>query len=323
METNHKPGVTPKDFFLWAGAMSALYVSVVSFLILLFEYIDRSFPDPVVNYYVDPYSGSIRFAMASIIVLVPLTVVLLRMIRKDIEANPYKKDLWVRRWAIVLTLFIAGATIAIDLITLINTFLGGEISIRFGLKVLVVFLVSALGFMHFYADLKGFWVRHPKRAQTVGGAFIALALIAVVSGFFIIGSPTDIRLMRLDAQKEGDINNLQWQILNYWQTKGTLPSQLSELNDPLTGATVPVDPQTGEQYGYARTSDSSFDLCATFNREGQKNSYHGYYGYAEPSVAMTDPAGVTVETWQHGEGYTCFSRTIDPERYPVFPKNRI
>lgn len=321
MEHNDKPAVTPKDFFLWAGAMAALYVSVVSFLILLFEYIDRSFPDPVTNMYVDPYSGAIRFAMASIIVLVPLTVVLLRLIRKDIEANPEKKQLWVRRWALVLTLFIAGATIAIDLITLINTFLGGEISIRFGLKVAVVLLVSAAGFMHFYADLKGYWQRHPGRAQTVGGAFIALAFLAIASGFFIIGSPTDIRLMRLDAQKEGDLNNIQWQVVNFYQTKETLPADLSELNDPLSGQVVPKDPQTGEAYEYERTSDSSFNLCAVFNREGVQNSYYRPYMYSEPAISsVSDPS--MKETWQHGVGRTCFSRTIDPERYPPF-KNRI
>jgi len=322
METDHKPSVTPKDFFLWAGAMTALYVSVVSFLILLFEYIDRSFPDPVTNMYVDPYSGSIRFAMASIIVLVPLTVVLLRMIRKDIEANPEKKNLWVRRWAIVLTLFVAGVTIAIDLITLVNTFLGGEISVRFGLKVAVVLLVAAAGFMHFYADLKGYWQRNPGRAQTVGGAFIVLAFLAVVSGFFIIGSPTDIRLMRLDAQKEGDISNIQWQVVNYWQQKEELPASLADLNDPISGSVVPVDPQTGEAYEYEVTGEHSFTLCAVFNREGMKNSYSGpYYGYAEMSVA-SDPAG-GMETWQHGVGRTCFDRAIDPERYPPLSKNRI
>ena len=40
-----KPKVTPKDFFLWAGAMLSLYVSVFSLLSLIFSYIDRAFPD--------------------------------------------------------------------------------------------------------------------------------------------------------------------------------------------------------------------------------------------------------------------------------------
>src|SRR3989338_10747565 len=92
-----KPKVTPKDFFLWAGAMVALYGSVISFIALLFEYINHSFPDPL-DYYVDPYSGSIRFAMASLIVLVPVTILLMRFIRSDIARESIKSELWVRRW---------------------------------------------------------------------------------------------------------------------------------------------------------------------------------------------------------------------------------
>ncbi len=313
--TDHKPHVTPKDFFLWAGAMLALYVSVVSFLILMFEYINRAFPDPVTTYYVDPYSGSIRFAMASLIVLLPLSVVLLRVIRKDIERTPSKSELWVRRWALVLTIFIAGATVAIDLITLVNTFLGGEVTMRFGLKVLVVLLVAAAGFMHFYADLKGYWKQHPSRANLVGIAVGLLAFLSVAAGFYIIGSPNDIRLMRYDAQKESDLMNLQWQIVNYYQTKSTLPSDLSQLNDPLTGQTVPVDPQTGEAYVYERTSDASFNLCTTFNKEGQNKGNGGYYPMAYDGMSVE-----LGETWEHEAGYTCFARTIDPERYPPFSK---
>src|SRR3989344_7335374 len=99
-----RPKVTPKDFCLWAGAMVALYGSVIAFIALLFEYINHQFPDAL-DYYVDPYSGGIRFAMASLVVLVPVTVVLLRFVRLDIVREPIKSDLWVRRWALVLTVF--------------------------------------------------------------------------------------------------------------------------------------------------------------------------------------------------------------------------
>ena len=118
-----KPKVTPKDFFLWAGAMIALYGSVISFITLLFQYINHSFPDPL-DYYVDPYSGGIRFAMASLIVLVPVTIFLMRFIRNDIARESIKNELWIRRWALVLTVFVAGAAVVGDLITLVNYFLG-------------------------------------------------------------------------------------------------------------------------------------------------------------------------------------------------------
>ena len=243
-------------------------------------------------------------------VLASLTVVLLRLIRRDINREPEKSRLWVRRWALMLTLFVAGATIAVDLITLINTFLGGELTTRFLLKVAVVLLVAAGGFMHFYADLKGYWLAHQDYAKRVGYAVAVLAILSVVAGFFIIGSPSAIRLMRIDDQKESDLLNLQYQIVNYYQIKRSLPQQLADVEDPLSGYMLPADPQTGEAYEYRRLGSLSFELCAVFNREDATN----------PNIPRPVMSGVENESWKHGIGRTCFARTIDPERYPPFSK---
>jgi len=105
---NTKPKATPKDFFLWLGAVVTLYASVGALITLLFQYIDYTFPDPL-QYYVDPFNTAISFAMASLIVLVPASVVLFRLIRSDIARDPSRNEVWVRRWALVLTLFLAGA----------------------------------------------------------------------------------------------------------------------------------------------------------------------------------------------------------------------
>ena len=63
---------TPKDVFLWLGAMISLYASAISFLGLLFAYVNYLFPDVTQGYYYDeyydPYSGAVRTAMAFLIV---------------------------------------------------------------------------------------------------------------------------------------------------------------------------------------------------------------------------------------------------------------
>lgn len=315
---NHK--VTPKDFFLWAGAMVGLYGSVISFITLIFAYIDQAFPDALTNSYYynyDPYSGPIRFAMASLIVLVPVTILLLNLIRKDIVREHAKADLWVRRWALFLTLFLAGLAMVIDLITLINYFLGGELTTRFALKVATILLVAAGVFMHFLADYWGFWIKFPGRARSVGIAAGVLVLLSIVSGFFIIGSPATIRLQRFDDQKISDLQNIQWQIINYYQTKGVLPANLMEVSDPISGNIIPKDAQSGQDYGYRITkAPYSFELCATFNTDTLNN----------PAMA-TGAAHITMptdqENWKHVADQTCFERTIDPERYPIYPKSTV
>ncbi|MBU0750161.1 hypothetical protein KKH15_01440 [Patescibacteria group bacterium] len=306
---------TPKDFFLWAGALVALYGATISFITLLFEYINRAYPDPLA-YSGDVFGTAVRISMATLIVLTPLAIVLFRLIRSTIEVEPGKAMIWVRRWALVLTLFIAGATVAIDLITLINYFLSGETTIRFLLKVAVVLLVASAVFMHFLADIKGYWVMFPKRANLIGIAVALVAALAIVSGFFIVGTPKDARLIRFDQQKEQDLQSLQYQVLNYWQSKEVLPATLEMTKDPMSGYTPAMkDPQTGETYVYEITGDMSFKLCADFNFETQDMSGKGAY----PDRAVSYPSEMN-NNWEHGAGETCFERTIDPEIYRPYAK---
>jgi hypothetical protein len=310
-----KPKATPKDFFLWAGAMVSLYAGVVAFISLLFEYINQTFKDTSLNYYYDPYASGVAYSMASLIVLAPTFLILMRFIRRNIERDPSRGEVWVRRWALFLTVFIAGATIVIDLIVLLNTFLSGEeLTARFLLKVLVVLLVAGAGFMHFLADIWGYWVKNPAYARYINWATGVLIVLAVAAGFLIIGSPQNQRALRLDQQRLNDLQSLQSQIINFYQQKERLPQTLAELNDPLSYYTVPVDPQTKQPYDYSVKGALQFEVCADFTTEG------GVDPYGPRSVAMPVAYGVSESKWEHKAERTCFTRTIDPELYPPYPK---
>jgi len=215
METTQKPRVTPKDFFLWLGAMAALYVATVSLITLLFQYINILFPSALE--YSDAYSGAIRFSIAALVVVFPLFIFLMRVLHQALRKHPEKKELWVRKWLIFLTLFIAGVTIAIDLIVLVNTFLNGDLSSRFLWKALTILVVIGAGFLYYAYELKGRWEQNAKQSVTIAGLVSAVVIVAIVSGFFLIGSPTAQRLERLDAEKVNDLSNIQSQIVSFWQ----------------------------------------------------------------------------------------------------------
>jgi hypothetical protein len=317
-----KPKVTPKDFFLWVGAMLTFYVSVFSFISLIFDYINYSFPN-VLNYYPsDPYSGSVSYEMASLLVLFPIYMLLMWIIRNDIKNDSSRSEIWARRWVIMLTLFIAGAALVIDLVTLIMYFFNGDITIGFSLKVLTVLLVASATFMHFVADLRGYWDKFPLRKRAVGSAVGVLVLVTIVAGFFIIGTPWQARLYRFDNQKVNDLTNIQWQIINYWQLKEKLPSTLADLNDSISGFVTPIDLQSNTPYIYEVTGKLAFKLCATFNAETQSASRATTEAMRVPiPMGPKGEFGLEQPNWSHGAGMTCFERTIDPERYPTF-KNR-
>lgn len=311
-----KARVTAKDFFLWVGAMAALYGGVIAFVSLIFDYIDAAFPNPVREAYYYYGSGAeISYETATLIVLTPVFMLLMRLVRRDIQADPSRNETWVRRWALVLTLFLAGLAMVVDLIVALTTYLQGEaVTTAFMLKVLTVLLVAGAGFMHFLADMRGYWQREPGRAKMINYGVGALVLITIIAGFFIIGTPQEIRKVKQDNIRVQDLQNIQWQIVNYWQQKESLPATLEDVEDPLSGYSLPVDPKTGEPYGYERTSAQGFQLCAVFELEGGQN-----HSIARP---MSDSAMGAEDNWEHGSGEVCFDRTIDPERYPPFSATR-
>lgn len=314
----NNPKVTPKDFFLWVGAMASLYGGVVAFIRLVFDYINQTFPNPVTNaYYPDQYSASISYEMAALIVLTPVLLILMRVIRRDIARDPSRRETWVRRWALFLTIFLAGAAMVIDLIILVNTYLQGEdISVGFVLKILTVLLVAGLGFMHFLADLRGYWEREPARAKMANWAVGALVLVTIIAGFFIIGSPQQIRAKKQDAIRVQDLQNIQWQVVNYWQQKEKMPATLADLNDPIANIILPLDPNTQESYEYKVTGPLAFQLCATFAGTGDSTAR----SIEKPTMPISATGTEIQDNWQHDAGRVCFNRTIDPQRYPPYSK---
>jgi hypothetical protein len=307
-----KPKTTPKDFFLWLAAMVTLYVSAVSLILLAHQYIDIYFPNQLLTYG-DPYSGAIRFAIASLLVMYPLFVWIMWVLHKDIRLNPEKKEIWVRRWLVFLTLFIAGLAMAIDVISVVYVYLQGDLAVRFVLKALTILLVLGAGFWYYLEELKGTWESKAGLSKSVGAIVSLVVLATVVASFFIIGSPESARLMKLDDQKVMDLQNIQYQVLNYWQQKEKLPGALSDLEDPLSGFVAPKDPQSGEAYVYKPGEGMSFSLCATFNKPSRGSEGDT----TRPAMPIGD---VYNENWLHEAGEKCFERIIDPERYPPYTK---
>jgi len=313
-----KPRVTAKDFFLWAGAMVAFYWSVIAYILLVFKYIDYAFPNPLNYYPVDPYQSGISFEMASIIVLFPLYLLLVRLIRSDIARDASRGEVWVRRWALILTLFIAGIAIAVDLITLLTTFLNGEaLTTAFMLKIVTVLLIAVAVFLHFISDLRGYWTAYPSRRNSVVIAVAVLVVATIGAGFVVVGTPQQARLARYDTQKVSDLQNIQSQVVTYYQAKQKVPGVMADLNNTISYGSIPVDPQTGDAYKYQPGEGLSFKLCADFNAASRTNQ-----PTPETPRAVT-PYGMktgVVDNWSHAAGAVCFDRTIDPAFYPPLQK---
>lgn len=309
---------TPRDFFLYLFATVALYVSAVNVIALAWQYVNYFFPEPLSGRYYSGFSEPMRFAMATLIILFPAYVWVMRFVNRDIDRHPDKRELWIRRWLIYLTLFIASGVIIGDLVSLVYTFLGGDLAIRFFLKALSVLVVVGAIFWYYLFNLR----RKPGEAKqarnTLAVASVVVVALLVIGAFFIVGSPATNRQRAADQKRVNDLQSIQGQLVYYWQQKGKLPARLDELNDPLVGFSVPVDPVTNEAYEYEAQGTLSFDLCATFALKSEGS------GATAGSTIITKPVPIggefeTPQYWAHDAGGVCFTRTIDPDRFPRAP----
>jgi len=163
-------------------------------------------------------------------------------------------------------------------------------------------------FGYYLGDIRGRWQVKAGQSKMIGWGAGAFILATIIGGFFIVGSPMTQRDLRFDQDRIYDLQSIQYQIINFWQTKQRLPQALNELSDPLVGFIVPADPQKNEPYEYTVAQNLTFELCATFSKPIPKNASQVY------------PRGDNNEIWDHPAGRHCFERTVDPERFPSIDK---
>lgn len=311
-QTHARPETSPKDFFLHLLSIVALYVSATSFSTLLFQCINSWFPDALGGYGTGSFfAAAIRWSVAMLIVFFPTYVATNVFLNKGYRKAPEKRELRVRKWLLYFTLFVAALFILGDLVALILNFLQGELTARFALKVLVIFFVAGSVFGYYLWELKNKIFSKGVKGFIYGISLVML--LGVVAGFFVAGSPYQERLRRFDEQRMNDLSTIQSNILDYWNRTASVPETLGALRDDLRGIGIPVDPETGEAYGYVKTGDTSFSLCANFATENVSSTN---------AKNVPVPAGYLAPwqtSWEHGVGQTCFDRTIDPKLYP--PQN--
>ena len=329
----------PRDVFLHLFAMVALYWSAVSFITLCWQYINYFFPDVLsLRYSYQSYVGPIRFSVASLIIIFPLFILASWYLNKIYGREIVVRESKIRKWLIYLTLFITSLIIIGDLVTVIYNLLGGDVTAKFILKALSVLVVAGVVFGYYLDDVRR---QEPsKLAKYFVWVTSAIILIAVIGAFFIVGSPKQARLLQLDQQRISDLQNIQGQIVNYWQRKEQLPNNVSDLSDSISGYIVPNDPETNKPYEYSvkvpkprdgagipvaegdlgNAADLKFELCAAFTLDSKNQE--GLRG-TKSIPAYPNSYGEYQQNWDHSAGRVCFERTIDKQLYPPLNGGKI
>ncbi len=146
--------VSARDAFMYVVMFVTLFISAYNLGSLIFELLDRAYPDPASDVYRMPTLQAVRWSISSLIVAFPLFLFVSRAVGREFQREPTKRASRVRRNLTYVTLFIASLVLIGDFISLVYNFLGGELTQRFVFKVLTVGLIAGSIFVYYLLDLR-------------------------------------------------------------------------------------------------------------------------------------------------------------------------
>ena len=273
-----------RDAFYHLLTFGGLYTVVISFLVLAYAYINRWLPDVALEPYAteEGFRTSIRWSLSAIIVAYPLFLWISRILLREIALHPEKASSGVRRWLTYLTLFIAASVLTGDVIALIFSLLNGEITLRFFLKALVVFLVTGSAFTYYFRSLRVDPRGLTLLSRSYGSIASAAVLESFVYGLVLAGSPGTERLRKIDAQRVNDVRTIAEAVLDAvhgsdrWSKPVSsgpikpLPKTLEEVAALSVRQRVPLTDGTGEPYIYSVADRTHFSVCTVFAFENRE-----------------------------------------------------
>lgn len=148
------PPATTRDAFLYIVVLGTMVLCAYQFGALLFAIIDRLVPDPMDQRAFTYWQNTMRWSISTLIVAFPVFVVTSRLVERAARLDPTKRASRIRRRLTYIVLFVASSVLIGDLTTLVYYFLGGEVTLRFFLKVLTVASIAGAVFLHYLWDLR-------------------------------------------------------------------------------------------------------------------------------------------------------------------------
>jgi hypothetical protein len=145
--------LSAREAFLYLLQFSTLYTVAYNLGSLLFQFVNRALPDPADG----PYQlrgAAMRWSVSALIVAFPVFMFVSSVNARAVRANPAIRGSAVRRWLTYVTLFGAACTLIGDVMSLVYSALGGELTTRFVLKVVIVGAIAGTIFWYYLSDLR-------------------------------------------------------------------------------------------------------------------------------------------------------------------------
>ena len=150
------PYLSAREAFVYLVLFSTLYISAFSLGSLLFAFIHQAFPDPSQDPAValEVTRETIRRSISFLVVTFPVFALVFWRNDRAVRKDPGRRLSRVRQSLTYLTLFV-GAAILVGVVTsIVYNLLGGELTVRFALKVVTVGTITGSVFGYLLRDAR-------------------------------------------------------------------------------------------------------------------------------------------------------------------------
>jgi hypothetical protein len=249
-----------RDAFLYLLAFVTLGIWTVAFVWLASALVGHAFPSAL-DYQNDTgpeFRSTVAGQLASLIVAFPIFLLVSRSIVRETDRRPESLESGVRKWLTYLALVLTSVTLLFDAVWFLQQFLEGDLTLRFVLDVLGVFLVAG-GVLWYYLGTVRTAASPPGRDRAFGWAATIAVVTIVILGFTGTGGPWHQRVLSVDERRVTDLRTTATRLSEIYAKNKALPGSLPSGTD--------VDPTTQKPYTYTPLGGSRFELCATFDEE--------------------------------------------------------
>lgn len=289
-----------KFAFFYLLSLVALVFTSLATGIILFQIINKYVIDILSEFGGSFQPEALKFAISALIVACPIYYITMRQIHKSLFSGVLDKESGVRRW---LTYFILLITLVIMigwLIAVVNSFLEGELVLKFFLKALTALAINGIIFSFYLYDIKRKEVvsHKDKIIKIYFYASLALILIVFTTALFLVESPREAKNRKLDYIVLDDFNEIDRAINQYMNEYEKLPSDLESLLSEYRylDENNLQDPLSKEKYEYKIIEDNKYELCAIFRTSNLEDEAYRYGGQKD--------------RWPHDQGKQCISQKV-------------
>jgi len=276
-----------KFAFFYMLSLVALIFMALSVGMIIFQIINKSIVD-IINQYQGSFSpDQLKFAISALIISTPIYYFTSAQIHKNLFIGALGKDSGIRKWLTYFILFVASVVMIGWLIGLINTFLDGDLTVKFILKALTAIGISGAVFGFYFYDIKREEIEGKKNKviQIYFYASLVVVIAAFTASLFFVESPSQTRNRKIDDMILNNFSMIDNAVSLYFHDFGQLPADLDILQkeSEFLGEKDLQDPQIKGRFDYKTLDNNKYELCANFRTSNQDDDYKiDYWGGEQP-----------------------------------------